>query len=99
MSTAQVVKARACQRFARTALRATSLRPTTPPSRAPLTWVVVPGRGVMHGVVNHPRIDGKDAVRPSALRPATAGHTAAVSWSAAGSPDTADPRVLAIASY
>jgi single-stranded DNA-binding protein len=27
-----------------------------------------------------PRIDGKDAVRQSALRPATAGHTAAVSW-------------------
>ena len=48
-----------------TALRATSFRPTTPPSRAPLTWVVVRGRGVTHGVVNHPRIDGEDGVTGS----------------------------------
>jgi hypothetical protein len=41
---------------------------------------------------NGPTIDGKDGVRQSAVRPAPAGPTAAVSRSATGGPDTADPR-------
>jgi hypothetical protein len=53
-----------------------------------------PHRGPRGPLPEAPRIDGRDAVRPSALRPATAGHTAAVSWSATDSPDKADPRVL-----
>jgi len=39
---------------------------------------------VLHGVVNHLRIDGKDAVRQSARWPAAANLTAVVSWSAPG---------------
>jgi hypothetical protein len=48
-----------CQRFARK-LRYTAASPrrTTQPSTAPLTCVVVLGREVPGGVVNHPRIDG-----------------------------------------
>ena len=80
-----------------TVLCAAARRTTAHPSAAPLTWAIVWSREVLHSDVNHRRIDGKDAVRQSALRPATAGHTAAVSWSATGSPDTADPRILAIA--
>jgi hypothetical protein len=48
-----------------TALRTASLHPTTPISAAPLTCAVVRGRGVRHGVVNRPRIDGKDGVAGS----------------------------------
>ena len=60
--------------------------------RTAFTCAVVWGREVLCGGVNDPSIDGKDAVRQSALRPATAGYTAAVSWSATGSPDTAHPK-------
>jgi hypothetical protein len=45
-----------------TALSATSRRPTTQPSAASQTWTVVWSGAVVHGVVNHPRIDGKDGV-------------------------------------
>jgi hypothetical protein len=48
-----------------TVLRATSRRPTTRPSAAPLTCAVVWVHEVPHGVVNHPRIDGKDGVAGS----------------------------------
>jgi hypothetical protein len=85
-----------CRALARdlpgTALHVASRRPDTQPSAASLAWAVVWSGEVPDGGVNRRRIDGKDAVRQSALRRATAGHTAAVSWSATGSPDTADPR-------
>jgi hypothetical protein len=48
---------------------AASSHPTTQPSTVPLTRAVVRERAVLHGVMNDPRIDGKDAVRRSALRP------------------------------
>jgi hypothetical protein len=48
-----------------TALRATSRRLTSPLSTAPLTWAVVWSREVLRGVVNSPRIDGKDGVAGS----------------------------------
>jgi hypothetical protein len=48
-----------------TALRATSRRPTTQPSAASQTWTVVWSGAVVHGVVNRPRIDGKDGVAGS----------------------------------
>jgi hypothetical protein len=44
-----------------------SPRPTTQPSAAPLTCAVVWAREVLHFVVNHPRIDGKDGVASSIL--------------------------------
>jgi hypothetical protein len=48
-----------------TALRAASHCPTTRPSTAPLTSVVVWAHEVVRGVVNLPRIDGKDGVAGS----------------------------------
>jgi hypothetical protein len=63
------VAQRPCGALARdlpeTALRATSPRSTTRPSTAPLTCTVVCGCEVLHGVVNRPRIDGKDGVAGS----------------------------------
>jgi hypothetical protein len=83
-----------CQKFARNCATHNLASPHDTTSDRASTCAVMRRREVLHGVVNHPRIDGKDAVRQSALRPATAGHTAAVSWSATGSPDTADARGL-----
>jgi hypothetical protein len=54
-----------CQRFARTTLHATSRRLTSRSSAASFTWAVLWLREVLHGVVNHRRIDGKDAVAGS----------------------------------
>jgi hypothetical protein len=54
-----------CQKLPETALRVASPRLTTPPSTAPLTCLVVWARVVLHGVVNHRRIDGKDGVAGS----------------------------------
>jgi hypothetical protein len=48
-----------------TALRATSPRLTPRPSTASLTCVTVWAREVLQGVVNPPRIDGKDGVAGS----------------------------------
>jgi hypothetical protein len=48
-----------------TALRVTWRRPTTQPSAAPFTCSVVWVGEVVHGDVNHPRIDGKDGVAGS----------------------------------
>src|SRR4029453_14753577 len=62
-----------------TALCVTSRRRTSRFSTAPFTWAIVWPREVVDGGVNYPHIDGKDGVAQSALRPATAGHTAAVS--------------------
>ena len=58
-----------------TALHIASRCPTTQTSAVLLTCAVVWGRGVLHGDVNHRRIYGKDAVRQSALRLATAGQS------------------------
>jgi hypothetical protein len=60
-----------CQNLPETALHATSRHPTPRFPAAPFTWAVVWPREVVAGVVNHPSIDGKDAVTQSALRPAT----------------------------
>src|SRR5919106_5681446 len=48
-----------------TALHVTSPCPTTQPLAGPPTCAVVWGREVLHGVVNHRRIDGKDGVAGS----------------------------------
>src|SRR5687768_2115404 len=48
-----------------TAPRAASPRPTTQPSAAPFTSSVVWEHEVLQGVVNHPRINGKDGVAGS----------------------------------
>src|SRR5215211_239433 len=48
-----------------TALHVTSRHLTTRPSTAPLTRVVVWGREVLCGVVNHPHINGMQGVRGS----------------------------------
>jgi hypothetical protein len=50
-----------------TALHVTSSGPTTLPSSARLTCADVWGREVLQGVVNRPRIDGKDGVVDSKL--------------------------------
>jgi hypothetical protein len=46
-----------------TALRATSRHPTSNLSTAPVSCADVWRREVPQGIVNHPRIDGKDAIR------------------------------------
>jgi hypothetical protein len=61
-----------------TALRAASRRLATRSSAATLTCVNVWRRKVLQRVANYRRIDGKDAVRQSALPPATAGKAASV---------------------
>ena len=48
-----------------TTLHATSPRHTTQPSTVLLTCAVVRERAVLHGVMNDPRIDGKDGVAGS----------------------------------
>ena len=74
---------RGCGALARdlpeTALRVTSPRLATQPSTAPLSCADVWGREVLHGVVNPPRIDGKDGVAGSipaggSTQPVTSGN-------------------------
>jgi hypothetical protein len=48
-----------------TVLHVASRRPTTQPSTAPLTCAIVWAHEVVRGVVNLPRIDGKDGVAGS----------------------------------
>jgi hypothetical protein len=63
------ISTRPCRGLARdlpeTVLRATSRPPMIQPSAALLTCAVVWVHEVPHGVVNHPRIDGKDGVAGS----------------------------------
>jgi hypothetical protein len=54
-----------CQRFARNCATRSLTSPHDPTSTAPLTSVVVWAREVLRGVVNSPRIDGKDGVAGS----------------------------------
>jgi hypothetical protein len=59
-----------------TKLHAASPRPTIQPVTAPLTCAFVGTREVLHGIVSHRRIDGKDGVAgsiPAALSTDTAG--------------------------
>jgi hypothetical protein len=64
-------RTRPCRGLARdlpeTALHVTSRRPTTQPSAAPFTCSVAWVDEVVHGDVNHPHINGMQAVRGSSL--------------------------------
>jgi hypothetical protein len=62
---AQLSGARRARDLPETALRATSPSPTTRPSTALLTCATVWAREVLRGIVNSPRIDGKDGVAGS----------------------------------